>query len=86
MKLSTQLCVNPMMAYFWELTWEEHAADHSGEHHKEHGEQFQVSTHDAARLHMGQTAGRQAALHDHLYTQTWGKIPDQLNQRFNLSI
>ena len=48
------------------LTGVEDPADHAGEHHEEHGQQLQVATQDAARLHVGQVLSREAALDDHL--------------------
>lgn len=47
-------------------TWVENPADHPWEHHQEHGQQFQVATHDAAGLHVGQTASCKTPLDDHL--------------------
>lgn len=44
----------------------EDPADHAGEHHEEHGQQFEVATHDAAGLHVGQTSSCEAPLHYHL--------------------
>lgn len=43
-------------------TWVEDPADHAGEHHEEHWQQFQVATHDAAGLHVGQTTSCKAPL------------------------
>lgn len=47
-------------------TWVENPADHPREHHEEHGQQFQVATHDAAGLHVSETASRKTPLDDHL--------------------
>lgn len=49
-------------------TWVENPADHPWEHHEEHGQQFQVATHDAAGLDVGQTASCKTPLDDHLQT------------------
>ena len=54
-------------------TWEERPADHAREHHEEHGQQLEVAADDAAGLHVGQTASRQAPLDNHLRTQ--GQTP-----------
>lgn len=51
-------------------TWVEDPADHAGEHHQEHGQQFEIATHDAASLHMGETTSCKAPLNYHLDKQT----------------
>ena len=55
-------------------TWVEDPADHAREHHEEHWQQFEVTTHDAASLHMGQTTSCEAPLDYHLKKYKTGKI------------
>lgn len=58
-------------------TWVEDPADHAGEHHEEHWQQFEIATHDAASLYMGETASCKAPLDYHLHEHT-GRIGGNL--------
>lgn len=66
-----------------QLTRVEDPADHAGENHEEHGKELEVAAHDAAGLHVGETASCKAPLHDHL--ETWTFVDKQGKPLMTLS-